>query len=247
MKIALIDDELSMRDNLKALLHKYIKNSEVIGEANGVATGLRLLNTIRPDVLFLDVKMKDGTGFDLLSQYGTPNFHIVFVTGYDQYAIKAFKYSAVDYLLKPVDPEELTKAVAKVESAINIQKNKVALNALVENRKNAAEHQKIVVADADNVYLIDIQDISHCESTGNYTLFYLTDGRKILITKTLKDYEELLREHGFFRVHRSHIINLRQFEKLTKRDGGVIIMKDGSKLPLAVRRKQLLVEALQRL
>lgn len=246
MKVALIDDESPMRDNMKALLHKHMPEAEVIGEAEGVVEGLELLATINPEVLFLDVEMKDGTGFDLISRYGNPNFQIVFVTGHDKYAIKAFKYSAIDYLLKPVDPAELKRAVEKVaETAASEQKQRI--NNFLENNKKEVEDRNIVLKDAESIYLVAIKEIVRCQSDNNYTIFYLEDGRKLMVSRTLKEYERLFDDQHFFRVHQSHLINLDFFSRYEKRDGGIVFMKEGSKIPVASRKKDALLETLDRI
>lgn len=246
MKVVLIDDERPMRDNMKALLHKHVTEAKVIGEAEGVVEGLELLSSIRPDVLFLDVEMKDGTGFDLISRYGKPDFQIIFVTGHDKYAIKAFKYSAIDYLLKPVDPQELKSAVEKVARTTAIEQEQLITNFLDNNEKQAQE-RNIVLKDADSVYLVAIKEIIRCQSDNNYTHFFLEDGRKLMVSRTLKEYERLFDDQPFFRAHQSHLINLRFFSKYEKRDGGQVSMKDGSKIPVATRKKDTLMEVLSRI
>ncbi|MFK7953471.1 MAG: LytR/AlgR family response regulator transcription factor [Ekhidna sp.] len=246
MKVALIDDESPMRDNMKALLHKHVPEAQVIGEAEGVVEGLELLSSINPEVLFLDVEMKDGTGFDLISRYGKPDFQVVFVTGHDKYAIKAFKYSAIDYLLKPVDPLELKSAVEKVVRTTAIEQEQLITNFLDNNNKEAQD-RNIVLKDADSVYLIAIKEIIRCQSDNNYTIFFLEDGRKLMVSRTLKEYERLFDDQPFFRTHQSHLINLSFFSKYEKREGGVVSMKDGSKIPVATRKKDVLLEILSQI
>ena len=246
MNILLIDDEAPIRNNMKALLEKYVPESVVLGEADGVQTGLELLQQHQPDVLFLDVEMKDGTGFDLLSQYGKPAFKVIFVTGHDRYALKAFKYSAVDYLIKPVDPQELVQSLHRIGATSSPAYDQQMEN-LMANRKRESEDQKIVLKDLETIYLVSIRDIIRCEAQNNYTIFYLADGRKITISVTLKEYDKLFAEHSFFRSHQSHLINLSHFDRYDKKNGGIIYMKDGSTVPLANRRKDLLINKLQEL
>ena len=246
MKVAIIDDESPMRDNMKALLQKHVIEVKVLGEAGGVVDGLDLLSSINPDVLFLDVEMKDGTGFDLISRYGKPDFQIIFVTGHDKYAIKAFKYSAIDYLLKPVDPTELKKALEKVIRKTAFEQEKLITNFLDNNEKQIQD-RNIVLKDADSVYLVAIKEIIRCQSDNNYTTFFLEDGRKLMVSRTLKEYERLFDDQHFFRVHQSHLINLDFFSRYEKRDGGIVFMKDDSKIPVASRKKDALLETIDRI
>lgn len=222
----------------------YASDCEVIAEANGVKAGLECLKLNKPDLLLLDVEMQDGTGFDLLAMYGELDFKVIFVTGHDAYAIKAFKFSAIDYLLKPVDPEELIKAIQKAKNALTLDEQNVSVSTLVDNKAKSASDQKILLKDTENVYLIEVKDIIRCESETNYTKFFLVDGRKLTISKTLKEYDSLFEDQSFFRAHQSHLINLIHFDRYEKKEGGIVHMKDGSTLPVAVRKKEALMQAL---
>lgn len=244
MRVVLVDDDSSVRDNLKTLLSMYAPAAEVIAEADGVRAGLECLKSSKPDLLLLDVEMQDGTGFDLLAMYGELDFKVIFVTGHDAYAIKAFKFSAIDYLLKPVDPEELIKAFQKVKEVLTLEEQNVSVAALVGNKEKPPSDQKILLRDTENVYLIEVKEIIRCESETNYTKFFLTDGRKLTISKTLKEYDVLFEDQSFFRAHQSHLINLLHFDRYEKKEGGIVHMKDGSTLPVAVRKKEALMEAL---
>lgn len=247
MRIVLVDDDASIRDNMKTLLSIYAKDCEVIAEASGVKEGVECLKINKPDLLLLDVEMQDGTGFDLLSIYGKLDFNVIFITGHNAYAIKAFKYSAIDYILKPVDPEELQAALKKAKSAQSFEEQNLGVSNLVENREKADLDKKIVLKDTETVYLVSTKDIIRCESEANYTKFYLVDGRKLTISKTLKEYDKLFQDQAFFRAHQSHLINLHHFDRYEKREGGTLIMKDGSSLPVAVRKKEALMQALETL
>jgi len=244
MRVILVDDDASVRENLKTLLSIYTSGLEVVAEADGVQSGLSCLKEHELDLLLLDVEMTDGTGFDLLAMCGEVDFKVIFVTGHDAYAIKAFKFSAIDYLLKPVDPEELTKAIQKAKNALTIEEQQLQVSNLVENKSKSALDQKLLLKDAENVYLVEIKDIIRCESETNYTKFFLADGRKLTISKTLKEYAVLFEGQPFFRAHQSHLINLLHFDRFEKKEGGIVHMKDGSTLPVAVRKKEALLEAL---
>lgn len=247
MRVVLVDDDDVVKDNLKTLLSIYVPDAEVVGEADGIKTGLECLMKHKPDLLLLDVEMKDGTGFDLLSIYGSLDFKVIFITGHDAYAIKAFKFSAIDYLLKPVDPELLSKALDRAKTAIDQNEQNLKVTTLEHNRNTPPQNQKVILKDAETVYLVTVSDIIRCEAQANYTKFYLNDGRKILVSKTLKEYDSLFDGKLFFRAHQSHLINLLHFDRYEKKDGGIIHMKDGSLLPVAVRKKDQLMEALEKL
>lgn len=242
-KAIIIDDELRARTTLSQMLNMYCPTIEITGQADSVLSGLTLIKQINPDIVFLDIKMPDGTGFDLLNRLEKINFALIFLTAFDEYAVKAFKFSAVDYLLKPIDPDELTAAV---DRAIDTLKNKTnQLAPLIENLKTIRrESKKIVLKTAESIYLVSIADIIRCESTGNYTRFFLTDKKAILVSRTLKDYDELLTEYGFYRVHQSHLVNLSHINRLDKADGGVIIMNDGQQVPISTRKKDALIKAI---
>jgi two-component system LytT family response regulator len=247
MRIVLVDDDAAVRENLKTLLSIYVPSANVIAEADGVKEGVLCLKKHKPDLLLLDIEMQDGTGFDLLSIYGELDFKVIFVTGHNGYAIKAFKYSAVDYILKPVDPEDLNNAIKKASEALDKQEINLKMTNLVQNKNTPIPDQKIVLKDAETVYLVSVKDIVRCESETNYTRFYLIDGRTIMVSKTLKEYDGLFEEQSFFRAHQSHLINLLHFDRYEKKDGGTVHMKDGSVLPVAVRKKEALMACLGKL
>lgn len=247
MRVILIDDDAVVRDNLKTLLSIYAPDCEVVAEADGVKAGIELLKSNKPDLLLLDVEMKDGTGFDLLSIYGDLDFKVIFVTGHNEFAIKAFKFSAIDYVLKPVDPDDLVNALQKARILLDRNEQNLKVANLVQNKDKNQEEQKIILKDSETVFLVAIKDIVRCESEGNYTKFFLSDGRKITITKTLKEYDQLFKDHHFFRAHQSHLINLIHFDRYEKKEGGIVHMKDGSVLPVAVRKRDMLMTALENL
>lgn len=245
MRVVLIDDDAAVRENLRTFLGIYCPEVQVIAEADGVQTGIKCLADNAPDLVLLDVEMQDGTGFDLLAIHGTPDFQVIFVTGHDAYAIKAIRCSAIDYLLKPVDPDLLIQAVNRAQEVTATQEHGLKIKNLQHFRQADKNDRRIVLKDAENIYLIAVCDIVRCVSEANYTRFYLVDGREILISRTLKEYDQLLEDDGFFRAHQSHLISLRHFDRFEKRDGGTVYMKDGSQLPVAVRKRDHLLRALE--
>lgn len=243
IKAIIIEDEKKSRETLNGLLARFCKNVEVIAEADGFNAGLEAIRNNKPDVIFLDIQMPDGSGFRLLEHIEKINFEIIFTTAFDHYAIKAIKYSALDYLLKPIDPEELANAVKKVElkkSGNQINKN---IRVLLDNiRSTDAGSQKIVLSTSDKIHIIEINKIVRCESDNYYTLFLLNDGKKILVSKTLKENEELLSEHNFIRPHKSHLVNIRYIKSFNREDGGYIMMEDGSRVPVSRRKREKILE-----
>ena len=247
MRTVLVDDDTVARENLKTMLSIYAPQVKVVAEADGVKAGLACIREAKPELVLLDVEMKDGTGFDLLSFYGQLDFKVIFVTGHDAYAIRAFKISAIDYVLKPVDPDDLVSALKKAQQTADRNEQQIKVTNLVQNNRENFSNQKIVLKDAETVYLVSVKDIVRCESETNYTRFYLADGRVIMVSKTLKEYDTLFEGQNFFRAHQSHLINLVHFDRYEKKDGGTVFMKDGSALPVAVRKKEGLMNALEKL
>ncbi len=247
----LIDDDDNLRVGMKTLLMRYAPEIHIIGEANSVKTGTGLLLQHQPQVVFLDIHLGDGSGFDLLEEVnrlGKLNSQIVFITAHEQYAIKAFRFSALDFLLKPVDPDELEKVIAKIKNVM-IKTDSVAhIDLLLENiRKKVDNFKRIALSTSDGIHLFEISDIIRCESEDNYTKFHIRNSKPILISKTLKEYEDLLTEHGFERIHQSHLINLSYLKSYIKKDGGYVVMSDNSNLPISQRKKDRLQEILKSL
>lgn len=246
----LIDDDKNLREGMKGLLNRFAPNIKIIGEADSVASGIEAVDSLQPQVVFLDIQLNDGTGFDILEQLAAKNraikSNIVFITAHEQYAIKAFRFSALDFLLKPVDPEELQKVIQKIEGVIEKTNDYSHIDLLLENiRKNVDNFKRIALSTSDGIHLFDISDIIRCEGADNYTKFYIRDNNPILISKTLKEYEELLTEHKFERIHQSHLINLSYLKSYIKKDGGYVVMEDGSRLPISQRKRERLQEVLK--
>jgi two-component system LytT family response regulator len=246
----LIDDDANLRAGMRQMLTRYAPEITIIGEADSVQTGVEAMSQLQPQVLFLDIQLTDGTGFDLLEQLAEKNgkikFQVVFITAHEQYAIKAFRFSALDFLLKPVDPEELLKVIDKIKNVLDKNDNYSHIDLLLENiRKKVDNFKRIALSTSDGIHLFDVSDIIRCESEDNYTKFYIKNNKPILISKTLKEYEELLTEHGFERIHQSHLINLAYLKSYIKKDGGYVVMSDNSNLPISQRKKERLQELLK--
>ncbi len=248
----LIDDDQNLRSGMKQLLARYAPEIKIIGEADSVVNGVEVIDKLQPQVVFLDIQMNDGTGFDILEQLALKNgkitSNIVFITAHEQYAIKAFRFSALDFLLKPVDPDELQKVIEKIKNIVVKNDDYAHIDLLLENiRKKVDNFKRIALSNSDGMHLFEVSDIIRCESEDNYTKFYIKNNKPILISKTLKEYEELLTDHGFVRIHQSHLINLAFLKSYIKKDGGYVVMADNSNLPIAQRKREQLQEVLKTL
>jgi two-component system LytT family response regulator len=239
-KALIVDDESKSRLTLSRLLEKYCPIVEVVAEASTVDESIAYLKNNQPDLLFLDIQLTDGTGFDILTSVGDIRSKIVFTTAYDQYAIQAFKFSAVDYLLKPIDPDQLISLcdrLQKMTQGISSETSQ-QLNALIENKQKI---KKIALHSTQGVQYIFIDDILRCEADSNYTTFFLKDEQKIVVSKSLKEYEELLSGINFLRVHKSHLVNMDYVKKYDSRTG-ILYLIDEYAIEVARRRKDVVAK-----
>ncbi|UXP32723.1 LytTR family DNA-binding domain-containing protein [Reichenbachiella agarivorans] len=247
MKVFLLDDEPAALATLRSFLLRAIPLAE-IREANSIQGALDVLDEYRPDLALLDINLGSGTSFDLLGMLDEDrlSFKIIFISGHDEYAVKAFKYNALDYILKPINPFEFKIAIEKVTRDLIQLPDVQQIRQLTQSvQDNDHLFKKIVLKDQNTIQIVEVNDIVYCMSDNNYTEFHLKDGQVLVISQTLKEYELLLRERGFFRVHRSYLINMNQLRKFDKREGGSIEMSDGSHIPLARAKKETFLEVLQ--
>lgn len=246
IKAIIIDDIEQARITFRKDLEAYAKDVEIIAEASGVIEGAKLLRKIQPDILFLDIQMQDGSGFDLLDVLSDIPFKIIFITASDAHAIKAFRYAAIDYLLKPIDPDELLRAMEKFrKNHLNENENYKLLNESLKNHQKP--NTKLALHSQDKINIVDISDILRCESSVNYTNFHFRDGKKMIVSKTLKEFEDLLNEQGFYRVHQSHLVNTKFIKEYVKIEGGHLIMIDGSMIPVSTRKRPEVMKMLEEL
>jgi len=247
LRTLIIDDEPHVRKTLARMVEEECDNVKLLKAADGVTSGLKAINEQNPDLVLLDIQMNDGTGFDLLKKAEPINFKVIFITAFDQYAIQAFKFSAIDYLLKPVDPEDLKQAVNRAEKMVQ-EDFSTQLKVLDDNLKTQeTKGKKIILRTSETVHLVKVSDISYCESDLSYTQFYLSDGQKILVSRTLREFEDMLKEFGFFRVHKSFLVNLFAISKFEKADGGYLVMETNDRVPVASRKRDQLLEMFDRL
>ncbi|MBL7932373.1 MAG: response regulator transcription factor [Bacteroidia bacterium] len=247
IRTLIIEDEQKSMDMLAGIIQKNCPDLTIVGLARNVKEGVELIETLKPELVFLDISMPDGSGFDLLEKVSGHKFELIFATASDQHAIKAIKYSACDYLLKPIDIEELKEAVNKVVQKKRASPNMENLQFLIQHLKKADENfQKITLPTGNAYEIVNIKDIVRCEADGSYTTFYLADKRKLMISVGLKHYEELLPEGDFIRVHHHHLINMNHVVRFLKEDGGYAIMSDGSKIEISRRKKETFMEKLNK-
>lgn len=247
MKILLVDNEPEIRSVLKEMVLAWAAGVHVIEEADGVATGVEKINAFQPDVVLLDVEMNDGTGFDLLKQIPNPSFQLIFTTAHNQYAIQAFKFSAMDYLLKPVDPVELNACLQKAMEQVSSKTLKQQLDAMMQQLYNKQEpDRQIVLKDIDKTYFVKMNDILYCEAEGSYAKFYLTNSEPIFVSRNLRYYEELLAPAGFIRTHHSCLVNpskIKIYDRKT--DSGTLILEGGHTIPVSQRKKEFVMQLLE--
>jgi len=241
IKSVIIDNEKKSRKTIRNFLQKYCNDVEILGEADGVESGIDLIQKTNPELVFLDIEMTDGTGFKLLESIDDIQFSVIFVTAYSAYAVKAFKISAVDYLLKPINPEELIEAIDKYKKETDLKGIHTKLEVLLSNQNNV---KKIAFPTSEGIELVKIDEIIHCEASDNYTSIYLKNEKRILVSKTIKEYDTMLSEFDFFRIHQSHLVNLSYIAKFNKNDGGYVVLENGKKLPISRRNKQGFLEKL---
>jgi two-component system LytT family response regulator len=244
VKALVIDDENRTRELIVKMINSFGFEIEAIQGGNNVKTGIESIETEEPDLVILDIQMPDGTGFDLLKGLKHRNFEVIFVTAHEEYAIKAIKFSALDYILKPVDLSELRSAVEKAIEAVDQKKEETQFEALQQNI-NPNQKRRLVLKTQESVHVVDLDNIIRCEADRNYTSFFLVGGKKILVSKTLKEYETLLTGYNFLRVQQSHLINLDYVDRYDKGDGGSVVMKDGSEVPLSPAKRDIFFKIIE--
>jgi len=245
IKAIIVDDEKDGREALGKMIRSYCKNVRVEAMVDSVATAIPAIRKYNPDVLFLDVEMPDGTGFDLLRQLNDVSFKIIFITAHQHYALKAFKFSALDYLLKPVDIDELTEAIKRVEMSAPAAPDKKESIPLPGSDRDSFNQISIPVS--DGIVYLTIAEIIRFAADGSYTTVFLSNGKSYMVSKNIKEYEMLLSEKDFFRCHISHLINLKHVRRFSRHDGYYANMSDGTSIEIARRKKDDFVVRMNRL
>jgi two-component system, LytTR family, response regulator len=245
IKAIIIDDEVYCRKALAVLLKEYCRGVQVTEQCDDAESGLGAIQKHKPDLVFLDIEMPNMNGFEMLEKITDVNFEIIFTTSYDQYAIKAIRFSALDYLLKPVIPEELQKAIEKVAKRLQSTLPQQMEILLQKFHQPASSIQKIALPTMDGLQMIAINSIISCASESNYTTFMLRDKQKLVVSRPLKEVEELLEEYSFLRVHNSYLVNLNEIDKYIKGEGGYLVMTDGSSIDVSRSKKEMLLNRLR--
>ena len=248
IKSIIIDDDTAMQAVNSRLLSEYFPEIRLVGTANSIQSGIELIRAENPDLVLLDIELSDGTGFELLHRLQPYNFKVVFITGFDSFGIKAIKYSALDYILKPVNESEFQLAIQRAVKLIeNDESAQPQMDVLMDSFKQETHSKKIVLRTSDAMHIVDVSDICFCKSDNSYTTFYFDDDEPILVSKGLKEYACLLASHGFFRPHQSYLVNLNHVKKVDKSDGGFIIMKNKKEIPVSMRQMKNLIGLLEQL
>jgi two-component system LytT family response regulator len=246
VKAVIVEDEAKGLNNLKNLLGQYCPEVKVIGEAGSVEQGATLLNSKKPDVAFLDISLPDGLVFQLLNRVRPIDFEIIFVTAYEEYAVKACEYSSIGYILKPIDPDQLKEAVGRIQYRRDAASDR-RLEIFNSYYNNPNAFTKMSISALDGIYFVNIRDIVRFEAEDNYTHIYLKSGERITACKTIKSYEDMLTPFNFYRVHKRHVINLNYMRKFVKGDGGYLIMDDDIQIEVSRRRRPAFMEQMKRL
>ncbi|MCR9265327.1 MAG: LytTR family DNA-binding domain-containing protein [Flavobacteriaceae bacterium] len=248
LKVIIIEDEKHSRETLKSMLEEFCKDVKVIATASSVSEGVKVLSVYSPDVVFLDIELQSGLGFDVLTQIKDPSFEVIFTTAFEKYAIKAIKFSSLDYLLKPIDLSELQDAVEKARNRMDTNVYRQQIDTLMQSlSKENHRQEKICLATTAGMEFIAIEEIVLCKADGSYTSFVLRNENTLMVSKHLKEYENLLGDYQFMRVHNSYVINLNEVKKYVKSDGGYIIMSNDMHVSISPRKKDELIEAMKRL
>lgn len=243
IRTIIIEDEAQNLERLVNLLKAHCPEIHIVGSAGSVKDSFALISVESPELVFLDIQLTDGNGFDLLMRFEEIPFKLIFVTAFERYAVQAFRFSALDFLLKPVDPDELIEAVERAKGQI-LSQTEVQVGQATRNYSHK-EFDKIVLRDLENIHLVHLSDITHCKADGNYTEFHFINDKPLIVSKNLKDYDSILTGSGFLRIHRSYLVNMKHFKKLEKAEGGTVFLADGSALPLASGKKEDLLEYLE--
>jgi two-component system LytT family response regulator len=237
LKLIIVDDEAGARETIRNIVELSQVDLDVIGEAHSVESAHKLINDLHPDLVLLDINLTDGSGFDLLKRFEKISFRVIFITAHEDYAISAFRYSAMDYIMKPVRAGDLLSAIERTGEAIEKDQMSVRLDTLLSNIDRL---RKIVLKTSESIHIIHVEHIIRCEADVNYTHFYLNDEKHLIVSKPLKDYAEMLEPAGFFRTHQSHLINMEHILRYDRSDGGCLVMDDESCVPVSSRKKEAL-------
>ena len=237
IKAVLIDDEKNSRMALSKLIESYAKDVHILAEASNLQEGLDAIRIHKPDLVFLDLEMPDSNGLELFEQLDKIDFEVIITTGHQEYAVRAVRTAALDYLLKPIDLEELEQSIERVFAKRKQKKENKNFDIFIKNFKNTSD-QQIALASSDGLTFLKVSEIIYCKGDGAYTYFFIEDGTKLTVSKNLKEFEDLLSDKGFFRIHKSYLINLRHMKKYVRGDGGYVVLSNGDHADVSKRKKE---------
>ena len=244
IKAIIIDDEQSSQITLKNMVTEFCSGVEIIASVDSVSEGVKMINKDCPDLIFLDVEMPVHNGFTLFDHFSAPPFNVIFTTAFQKYAIKAFRFSAIDYLLKPINLDDLRTAIKKVSTKKEMDSTKEKLQTLKANLNNVCS--KLALPTMEGYHFVEVKDIIRCESQNNYTFFHLSNGKKILVSRTLKIFSKMLEDHNFFRISRSDLVNLNHIVTFGRQKSPTLTLIDDTKLTISIRRKEAFLKAIQK-
>jgi two-component system LytT family response regulator len=244
MNTVIVDDEAPVRNTIATLLRGHFPDIIVCALTGSIAEGYEAVMKHQPDLLFLDVELPDGLGFDLLKKLSPVRFRTIFITGHQEYALDAIKVSALDYILKPIDLEELAAAIIKAREIFSHEEEQLKLLALSENLAGKKVLKRIILRTAEALQLISVSDIIRAEADSNYTHFHLAGGKHIIVSRTIKDYDTMLSGSGIIRVHQSHLVNLNYIDKYIRKDGGYLLLKNGLSIPVSPNLREKVLQAI---
>ncbi|MFA8435416.1 MAG: LytR/AlgR family response regulator transcription factor [Marinifilaceae bacterium] len=244
MKVVIVDDENIIRNGLSSMLRMYCPDVEIVGLCGSVDEAIPTIVNSKPDLVLLDIRIEGGSGFDIINTLGRDMPMVIFITAYEDYAIKAFKYNAIDYLVKPIDPDELEESIQKASDHLNKEDNHLLLSSLQNALSTKKKPEKLVLKTQECIHVVKISDIIYCMSDGSYTNIITTD-QKIIVSKLIKEYTELLKDHMFIRIHQSYLINMNKIVKYSKE--GYVLLENNISLPVAARRKEHFLKELEKI
>ncbi len=247
IKAVLIEDEPQLMETNRRMLEQNFPNITIVGEAATVSKAVKTIIEEKPQLVLLDIELTDGNCFQVLNQCQPYVFKPIFITAYNHYAIKAIKFSAIDYILKPVNEFEFCNAINKAIASIKYDEIKLQTSNFEQHYQQGVKHKKIMLRTSDTLHLVNANDILYCQSDNSYTTFHLSTGQEIIVSKSIKEYEDLLAEYHFIRPHQSYLVSLEQVTKVDKTDGGFMVLKNGKEIPISTRRKQMVLDRLDNL
>ena len=247
IKTIIIDDNKDIRDFIENLINEHFPTLEICATADNVIDGTKIIKQYKPELVLLDIELKDGTGFDILQNLESYTFKLIFITAFNNFAIKAIKFSALDYILKPINELEFITGIKNALQEIENSQLETQITNLFEHYEKKTISKKIILRNSDNLHIINVNDIIYCQSDNSYTTFYINNADKILMSKSIKEYSDMLAEYGFFRSHQSFLVNLQHITRLCKHDGSYLILSNNKQVPVSTRQKAKLISILERL